>query len=66
MSLSSFLGFSRQFVELHYHKTKESLYLHIKRTRKVCDSLLLLILQAVSIHTRNKYTQNEINAVEVK
>ncbi len=37
MSLSSFLGLSRQFVELHHQKTKEPLYLHIKRIRKVAS-----------------------------
>ena len=35
VGLSSFLGFSREFVELHYQKTREPLYLHITRTRKV-------------------------------
>ena len=35
MSLSSFLGVSQRFLDLHYQKTKEDLYLHIKRTVKV-------------------------------
>ena len=35
VSLSSFLGFNREFVELHYQKTREPLYLHIKKTKKV-------------------------------
>ena len=35
VSLSSFLGVSEQFLDLHYQKTKEDLYLHIKRTVKV-------------------------------
>jgi hypothetical protein len=35
VSLSSFLGVSEQFLDLHYQKTKEDLYLHIKKTVKV-------------------------------
>ena len=35
MSLSSFLGVSERFLDLHYQKTKEDLYLHIKKTVKV-------------------------------
>ena len=38
VSLSSFLGVSPQFLELHYQKTKEALYLHIKKIKKVWDS----------------------------
>ncbi len=36
VSLSSFLGLSRQFLEMHYQKTKESFYLLIKKTKRVC------------------------------
>ena len=35
VSLSSFLGVSGQFLDLHYQKTEEDLYLHIKKIRKV-------------------------------
>ncbi len=35
VSLSSFLGLSRRCLEMHYQKTKESLYLLIKKTKKV-------------------------------
>ena len=35
VSLSSFLGLGRAFVELHFGKTGEPLYLHCKRTQKV-------------------------------
>ena len=38
VSLSSFLGVSGQFLDLHYQKTKEDLYLHIKKIRKVRSS----------------------------
>jgi len=34
VGLSSFLGLSRECVELHYRKTLEPLYLHIRKTRK--------------------------------
>lgn len=34
VSLSSFLGLGRAFVELHFGKTGEPLYLHCKRTQK--------------------------------
>lgn len=34
VSLTSLLGFSREFVELNYRKTGEQLYLLIKRTAK--------------------------------
>lgn len=40
VSLSSFLGLSRQYVEMHYQKTKESLYLHINKSKKVSKSTM--------------------------
>ena len=35
VSLSSFLGVSEKFLDLHYQKTKEAIYLRIKKTKKV-------------------------------
>ena len=42
MNLSSFLGVSGQFLDLHYQKTKEDFYLHIKKIRKVKSSNILI------------------------
>ncbi len=43
VSLSSFLGLSRQYLEMHYQKTKESFYLFIKKTKKVSQYIKIII-----------------------
>lgn len=32
--MNTFLGFGKQYVEKHYQKTGQRVYLHLKRTRK--------------------------------
>lgn len=33
--MNTFLGFGKQYVEKHYQKTGQRVYLHLKRTRKL-------------------------------
>lgn len=42
--MNTFLGFGKQYVEKHYQKTGQRVYLHLKRTRK-------------PVKNKNAYTQ---------
>lgn len=63
VSLKSFLGLGRDYVEKHFHKTGEAVYLHIKRVRHEVRILLYtgtVLFYYVFLLLRSHHPQREM------